>query len=125
VPVAGVVRHPVEQQPQVPGVAVGQEPVEGGEVAEGGIDGAVVADVVAEVGHGRPVDRRQPDGVHAQVDEVVEVVTDAGQVADAVPVGVGERTGINLIHDGITPPRHPVVLPRNGLKMTRRRVTPL
>ena len=40
--------------------------VEVGEVAEERVDVAVVGDVVAEVGHRRRVERREPDGVDAE-----------------------------------------------------------
>jgi hypothetical protein len=106
-------------------VAGGQEAVEVGEVTEDRVDGAVVADVVTEVGHGGAVDRRQPDRVGAQVDEMVEVAADAGQVADAVAVGVGERPRVDLVDDSTPPPRHPLFLPPIRLKTTRQRVTAL
>ena len=63
------------------------------QVAEERVDVAVVADVVAEVGHGRAEERGDPQGVDAQPGQVVEVGPDAGQVADPVAVGVGEATG--------------------------------
>ena len=57
-------------------------------VPNSGSTRVVVADVVADVVPGRRVDRRQPDRVDAETvgAEVVEVVDDAGQVADAVAV---------------------------------------
>jgi hypothetical protein len=72
VPVAGVVGNPVEQAAHPAVVAVGQEPVEGGEVPEHRVDVAVVADVVPAIGHGRSVDGREPDGVDSQPFEVLE-----------------------------------------------------
>ena len=51
--------------------------VEVGERAEQRVDVAVVGDVVAEVAHRRPEDRRQPDGVDAEPGEVVEPRRDA------------------------------------------------
>jgi hypothetical protein len=50
------------------------------------------------------VDRRQPDGVDAEPLEVVEAAADAGQVADAVPVRVGERARVDLVDDAVAPP---------------------
>ena len=52
-------------------------PVEVGEAAEERVDVRVVGDVVAEVGHRRAEDRRQPDRVDAQPLEVVQAVEDA------------------------------------------------
>ena len=72
--VGGVVGDPVEDDPDAAGVGIGQEAVEVIEGPEEGVDGAVVADVVAEVGHRRPVERREPQRVDAEPREVVEVV---------------------------------------------------
>ena len=47
----GVVRDPVEQDPEAPVVGLGDEGVGVGQGAEDRVDVAVVADVVAEVGH--------------------------------------------------------------------------
>jgi hypothetical protein len=64
----------------------------------------VVGDVVAEVGHRRRVERREPHGVDAEPVEMIEVLLDAGQVAGRAPPGAGERPGIDLIEDGALPP---------------------
>ena len=78
--------------------------VEVGERAEDRIDVAVVGDVVAEVGHGRGVEGRDPDGVDAEGGEVVEAGEDAGEVADAVAVRVLKGARIDLIDDAVLPP---------------------
>ncbi len=69
-------------------VGLGQQPVEVGQRAEERVDGAVVGDVVAEVVHGRWVDRRKPDRADVQALQVVEAADDARQVAHAVAVAV-------------------------------------
>ena len=51
--------------------------VEGREVAEERVDVAVVGHVVAEVGHRRAVDRRQPERVDPEPPQVVEAPADA------------------------------------------------
>ena len=75
------------------------------EVAEDRVDRRVVAHVVAEVGHRRAVDRREPDRVDTEAGDVVEPRADAGEVADPVAVGVRERARIDLVDDGRPPPR--------------------
>ena len=100
-----VVGHPVDEHPQAAVVRLGHQRVEVGQRAEDGVDVAVVADVVAVVLHRRPVERRQPEGVDAQPHQVVEMGTDAVEVADPVTVRVGERARIDLVHDRRTPPR--------------------
>ena len=69
-----------------------------------GVDVAVVGHVVAGVGLGRRVERVQPDGVDAEVGDVGQPRPDAGQIADAVTVGVGEAADVDLIDDGVAPP---------------------
>src|SRR5262245_11710716 len=61
----------------------------------------VVADVVAEVVVQRGGDRRQPDRVDAEPGQVVEPARDPVRVADAVPIRVLERAGIDLVEDGV------------------------
>ena len=102
--VGGVVGDPVDEDPEVARVRLGEQRVEGGEVAEERVDVAVVGDVVAEVGHRRAVERRQPEGVDAQPLQVVEVRADALEVADAVARRVGERARVDLVDDGLLPP---------------------
>ena len=100
----GVVRHEVDDQaePQLGGL--GAEGVEVVERAEERVDVAVVGHVVAGVLLGRRVERRQPDGVDAEVGQGVEAARDPGQVADPVAVAVGERAGVDLVDDGGAPP---------------------
>ena len=60
------------------------EVIKGFEVTEHWVDVAVVTDVVAEVGHWRREDGGEPDPIHAQPCEVVELLGDAFQVSDPV-----------------------------------------
>ena len=103
--VAGVVDHEVHDQLDPAVVQRGDQLVEVGQGAEGGVDVLVVADVVAGVVLGRGVDRREPDDVHAEPGEVVDPADDPAQVADAVAVGVGEAAGVDLVDHRGTPPR--------------------
>ena len=84
--------------------ARGEQRVEVGERAEERVDVAVVGDVVAGVGLRRHVERGEPDRVDAEFGEVVEVLGDTRQVADAVAVGVGERARVDLVDHGVPPP---------------------
>ena len=103
--VGGVVDHEVHDQPHAALVDALDQLVDVGQRPEGRVDVLVVADVVAVVVLRRPVDRRQPDDVDAQVGDVVEVVDDAADVADAVAVGVGEAARVDLVDDRGLPPR--------------------
>ena len=104
--VGGVVHHQVHDQLHAAGVQLRDQLVQVGQRAEERIDVGVIADVVAVVVHRRPVDRRHPHHVHAEALQVVDMTEDAAQVADAVPVGVGEAARVDLVDD----PPAPVVL---------------
>jgi hypothetical protein len=65
-----VVRDEVHDDAQAEPVCLGDQVVEVVERSEQRVDVAVVGDVVAAVGLGRPVERRQPDGVDAELDQV-------------------------------------------------------
>ena len=99
-PVGGVVGNPVDQHPQPPLVGVGQQEVEVVQGAEDGVDVAVVGHVVAEVGHGRGEEGRDPDGVHPEPLQVVQMPAYPFEVTDAIAVGVSERTRVDLVDDG-------------------------
>jgi hypothetical protein len=58
--------------------------VEVGQSAEERVDIAVVRDVVSGILLRGALERAQPDGIDAEVGEVVEVRGDAGEIADAV-----------------------------------------
>ena len=104
--VAGVVEDQVEDDPDPSPVRLGDEPIEVRLGPEQRIDRPVVADVIAEVESGRRVDRRQPEGVDAETGpaQVVEVVDDTRQVADAVAVAVGKAARVDLVDDATLPP---------------------
>jgi hypothetical protein len=102
--VGRVVGDVVEDQPQPERVGLGGQAVEVLERAEERLDGGVVGDVVAEVGHRRAVDRRQPHGVDPEPGEVGQAPPDALQIADAVAVGVLERARIDVVDRRVLPP---------------------
>ena len=81
------------------------QPVEIRKRAEDRIDAGVVGDVIAEIGHGRGIERRDPDGVDAQPLQVVGTLGDPREIADAVAVAVLERARVDLVDDGRLPPR--------------------
>src|SRR5439155_17269255 len=76
------------------------------ERAELRVDRGVVRDVVAEVGQRRGVERREPERVDAEPDEVVEALHDPAEVADTISVGVLERPGVDLVDDRLLPAGH-------------------
>ncbi len=108
--VGGVVGDQVEDQLQASRTGVGDQGVEVLKRPEQRVDRPVVRDVVAEVGHGRGEDRRDPDAIDAQVLEVSEPAADPREVAHTVAVGVLKRARVDLVDDAALPPfglRHP------------------
>ena len=101
----GVVGDQVHDDAQAEVVRLRQHGVEVGERAEERVHVAVVGDVVAVVVLRRGVERRDPHRVDAEVVEVGQPLLDAGHVAHAVAVPVGEAADIDLVADGVLPPR--------------------
>ena len=71
----------------------------------------VVGDVVAVVAQGRREERQQPDAGDAQILQVVELLDQALEIADAVVVAVVERLDVQLVDDGVFVPRGSLALP--------------
>ncbi|VUX34665.1 Uncharacterised protein [Bifidobacterium breve] len=103
--VGGVVDDEVHHDLESAPVRFGQQLVHVVERAEQRVDVPVVGDVVAVVVLRGPVDRREPQHIHAEVGEIVEAGGDALQVAETIAVRVLERPRVNLVHDGVRPPR--------------------
>jgi hypothetical protein len=104
VPVAGVVRDDVEDDLDIPLTRFANQLVKRVEVAERGLDAAVVRHVVAHVCIRRDGDRRQPDGVDPQPVQVIEPANDPAEVADAVASRVLKGARIDLVDHPLSPP---------------------
>ena len=102
--IRSVVGDVIEQDFQTAAMRVGQQRVEIIEAAEDRIDVGVIADVVAEVRHRRWINRRNPDGVHAEPLQIIEFAPDAGEITDAIAVTIHKRPWIDLIDDATFPP---------------------
>jgi hypothetical protein len=74
------------------------------ERAEARIDAAIIGDVIAEISHRRRVDGRDPDGVDAEADQIVEPPLDPLEVAYAVTVRVLKGARIDLVDHARLPP---------------------
>ncbi len=117
--VAGVVHDEVDDHAHAALVGGVHELDEVGQVAELRQDGGVVGDVVAAVAQGRLEEGRQPQAVHAQPLQVVQLGGQAREVADAVAVGVLEGTDEHLVEDGSLEPVRVAVLGRGVLELVR------
>ena len=79
--------------------------VEIGQRAENRIDITIIGNVIAEILHRRLEEGREPHGIDSKRSHIVELVGDAGQIADAVTIAVGEAARIDLIDRRAAPPR--------------------
>ena len=82
----------------------GEESFEVVDGAVAGVDIDVVGDVVAVVAERRGEEGEQPEAGDAEVLEVVEAGDEAGEVADAVAVGVLKGADVQLVDDGVFVP---------------------
>ena len=104
VPLRGVVHHQVRDYPDVAFPGLGHQLVEVRHGPVLRVDSHVVGNVISEIHLRRGKERRDPDRVHAQAAQVVQVRGDAVEVAHAVAVGVGKTARINFVDDGVLPP---------------------
>ena len=102
--IARVVEHHVHDDAQTALFTLRHQPVEVLHRPERRVDRAVVRDVVAVVLPRRGVQRREPDRRRAEVPDIVELRDDAGDIADAVVIGVHEAQRIDLIHHRVLKP---------------------
>lgn len=102
--IGSVVRHEVEDQLQAVVVGGSDQRIEVFHRAEQRLDAGIVGDVVTEIGHWRGEDRRQPDRIDPQRFHIRQPLQDAGEIADAVTVGVLKGARVDLIEDAVAPP---------------------
>ena len=53
---------------------------------------------------GGSIERREPDGVNAEVCDRRKAVDDARKVTNSIPISIRKRTRKDLVNDGVTPP---------------------
>ena len=99
-----VVDDQLGDDPQTTLVGFGNEALGVGHVAVVRVHAAVFGDVVAVVAPRRGVERQQPDRVDAQIGNVVELFDQAGEITDAVVVGIEEGLQVDLIDHRILVP---------------------
>ena len=102
--IRAVVRDDVDDDPNAERVRLGDERVCVRQRAEDRVDVPVIGDVVTRVRHRRRVPRVEPDRVDAEPSQVGQVRAHAGEIADPVPVPVGEAAHVQLVDGGAAPP---------------------
>ena len=102
--VGGVVDHQLGDDADAPPVGLAQELLEIRQRAVIRMDVEVIGNVVAVVAQGRGIERQQPEGGHPQFLEVVELLDQALEIADAVAVAVVKGLDVHFVDDGIFVP---------------------
>ena len=102
--VGRVIDDQLGDHPQPTLVRFGDEAPRVGHAAVVGVDVLVFGNVIAVVATRRGIERQEPDGVDPQVSDVVELVDQPGEVADAVVVGVEEGLQVDLVDHGVLVP---------------------
>ncbi len=69
-----------------------------------GMDARVIGDVVPVVLERRRVHRLEPETIHSERRDVIQLRREPSEIADAVAVAVGERLDVKLIEDGVLVP---------------------
>ena len=83
-----MVRYEVKDDLDASRVSGLKQRIEVREGSEKGMDGAVVANVVAEVPHRRGKDRRDPDRVDSEIHEMLKSRRNPFEITDAVSIRV-------------------------------------
>ena len=102
--IARVVRHQVEQHPDLAGRSRIDQSLQGTHTAELGRHVVVVRHVVPPVAIGAGMDRIEPDAVDAEPREMIEPADHTIEIADPVTIGILERARIRLVQHTVLPP---------------------
>jgi hypothetical protein len=102
--VGGVVDDQLGDDADAAPVRLGDEAAEIPHVPVGRIDGAILGDIVAVVAQRRGIERQDPDDADAEALDVIELLHQPCEVADAVAVGIEERLDVQLVDDGVLVP---------------------
>ena len=94
----------IDQDFQAERMGAGDQRVEIGKRAKDRIDIAIIGNIIPEIAHRAGEEGGEPDGIDTEAGNIIEPRGDAGQIADAVVVRIGEAARIDLIDDRALPP---------------------
>ena len=106
--IRGVVDDQLGDHPQSALVRFGDEFLGVGHVAVVAVHPPVIGDVITVIATWRRIERQQPDGVDAELGNVIELGDQAREVSDAVVVGIEVRLHVNLVNHRILVPERVV-----------------
>src|SRR2546427_7555486 len=65
---------------------------------------AVIANIITEIGHGRRVDGRKPDGINTEPAQIVQLAADTREVSYPISIAIEKTPRVNLINHARLPP---------------------
>src|SRR3989442_5974654 len=68
------------------------------------MDIGVIANIITEIGHGRRVDGRKPDGINAEPLQVVQFAGDTREVSYPIAIAIEKTPWVDLINHACLPP---------------------
>src|SRR5579859_6456241 len=72
--------------------------------SEQGMNINIVRDVIAKVCHRRRINRREPERLHTEPEQIVQLLRDTGKISNAVVVTILKTARVHLINDAGLPP---------------------
>src|SRR5215467_8960951 len=102
--VGGMVRHIIQDDLQVALMCLLKQGIQVLQGSKERIDTGIIANIIAEIGHGRWEDGRKPDGVNAEPVQVVQLAGDTREISYAICVAIEKAAWVDLIHYTRLPP---------------------
>src|ERR1700730_991336 len=115
-----MVRYQIENDLQITRMRRSDQRIEIVQRAKYRIDVQIAGDVIAKVGHGRRENRRQPDRINSEIEEIGHTIDDSRQIADSVAIRVLKRPWINLIESSLSPPRDTCMIHVESIQADRK-----
>src|SRR4029077_1968644 len=102
--VRGVIRNKIKNQLQAAFMHGVQQLIEVRQSAEYAVEATIIGDVVAEILHGRRVDRSDPQDVHPQLNQIIEPGKNSLEISNSVVVCILKRPRVHLVDNPALPP---------------------
>ena len=102
--IGAVIDNEIHQDVHVALFGLGDQTVHVVHCAKARVDAVIIGNIVALIGKRRAVDRGEPDNIDAELLEIIELADDAGEITDAVSVGIIEALRVDLIGCFCVPP---------------------
>src|SRR6266566_9755095 len=96
--IGGMIGHIVHDELAVTLVRLLKQGVQVRQGSKERMDIGVIANIIAEIGHGRGVDGRKPDGINTEPLQVVQLAADTRQIPYPIAIAIEKTARVNLIN---------------------------